>query len=106
MTGIDAPWANHGALPAQLARLQEVERLVRMGIVKFLNGFPQAGMPELSCRTHSRTAAARHAFAHIRLDCRQLFELSLSNKSRLILELGTRPKPKSTIFPEAMSYSF
>ena len=75
MTGIDAPWANHGALPAQLARLQEVERLVRMGIVKFLNGFPQAGMPELSGRTDSRTAAARHAFAHIRLYRRQLFEL-------------------------------
>ena len=75
MTGIDTPRTDHCAFPAQLARLQEVERLVRMGIVKLLYGFPQAGVLEFSCRTHSRTAAARHTFAHIRLDCRQLLEL-------------------------------
>ena len=83
MTGIDAPWTDHGAFPAQLARLQEVERLVRMGI-------------ELSGRTDSRTAAARHAFSHIRLDCRQLFELLPVEQVKI--DSGTRNQTETEIY--------
>ena len=96
MTGIDTPRTDHCTFPAQLARLQEVERLVRMGIVKLLNGFPQAGMPELSGRTDSRTAAARHAFAHIRLDCRQLFELLPVEQVKI--DSGTRNQTETEIY--------
>ena len=75
MTGVDAPWTDHGAFPAQLARLQEVKSLIRMGIENFLNGFPDAGAHELSGRAYRSATSAGHTLADIRLNCSQLFEL-------------------------------
>ena len=75
MTSVYATRTDHRAFPAQLARLQEVKSLIRMGIENFLNGFPDAGAHELSGRTYRSATSAGHTLADIRLNCSQLFEL-------------------------------
>ena len=75
MTSVYATRTDHCAFSAQLARLQKVKSLIRMGIEKFLNGFPDTGAHELSGRTYCSTTSAGHTLAHIRLKRGQRLEL-------------------------------
>lgn len=77
MTSVYATRTDQCAFAAQLAGLQKFQCLVRMSIVKFLNGFPDACVYEFPGRADSSAASAGHTFADVRLDRSQFFELFL-----------------------------
>ena len=105
MSCVDATWTDHRTLSAKLAGLQKAESLVRMAIVEFLDGGAEACLNELTGGADGGACQLPQAI-HLRTSgsiAANSSNFSLSNRSRFILELGTRPKPKSTISREPKS---
>ena len=76
MSCVDATGADHRTLSAKLAGLQKAESLVRMAVMKFLDGGAETCRNELPGGADGGAASASHTLAHVRLKRGQLFELS------------------------------
>lgn len=96
MSGVDAARADHRTLSAKLAGLQKAESLVRMAIVKFLDGGAEACLNELTGGADGGATPAGHTLAHIRLCRGQLFELRPVEQVKIYS--GTWDQTKTEIY--------